>query len=463
MSIVGRNSELELLEKWWKRPDEGMAIIWGRRRIGKTALAEAFSEGKRVLFHTGTNSAANAELRVISRLAKPLVDSQTRDLIDRPFTDWIDCLDALAMTAKNERVLLVLDEFPELEKSSPELSSILRAFWDRVAKKTKLRILLAGSAVTWMEELQTERSALHGRFTLKLQLHPLAPMHVAAMLPKLAPAACAQVWGLVGGVPLYLKWWEQAQPIEENLRELFCGPGAKLLHEGEYILATEASNSDLARQCLFAIANGRTRYSEIKDAIMTSPARVLEDLIALRLVKRVVPVTEITGRSKLSYYAIADNFLAFWLGPLSKYRSEIARGLGESILPVLLDEIDDFMGARWEDAYRQHLRHLANLQQLRHQRIVAIGSFWRRGPDPAELDAIALAGRSREVVCIGEAKWTREVDASRILPTLTKKAYSLPAVSPTVQYSICARGSVINAPDDCLVITAKDIFSPKSS
>ena len=456
MSFVNREHELEQLGSWWSSPGAGMAIVWGRRRVGKTALLQHFAAELPTVFHTGGGRPPAAELAALSRAAAPLLADGARDLGARPFTDWDDALETLAFAARNKRLLLVLDELPALAETSPELPSLIRAAWDRVRSRTKLKLLLCGSAVRVMEAMQEERAPLYGRLDLALLLHPFRPHEAARMLPSLSPANRALVWGLVGGMPLYLQWWDQSKSVSANLAHLACTPGGQLLTEGQLVLATEGEGGDLARQVLYAIAAGRTKFNEIEQAVRADPGRTLERLVSLRLVERVVPVTEDPRRTRRRTYRIADNFLAFWLGLLDRYRPEIERGLGESILPVLLDSIDDQMGGPWEEAFRDHLRRLASSGELGDE-IVAVGSFWTAAADATEIDAVALAGRGREAVLIGEAKWAKRVDADRLRVGLERKAEALPRLAAEPRYAICAREKVNNA-GDVLAITAADIF-----
>ncbi len=455
--FVNRTVELAALERWWSGADARMAMVWGRRRVGKTALVRRFADGRRTVFHTGASRGQNTELTVLARQVGGIGASGVRDLVARGSTDWDDALDHIALVAEREPLLLVLDEFPELAATTPELPNLLRAFLDRSQGHTQLRILLCGSAVRYMEALQQQRQPLYGRMDLTLAVHPFAPWEAALMLPDLRPAERAVVYGIVGGIPMYLAWWDQAAPLAENLRELACQPGARLLTEGELILATEAEAGEYPRAVLHAIATGSTRHNEIRDAIRADPTRLLDRLVSLRLIERVQPVTE-TGRTRRRIYRIADNFLAFYLDVLTGYRTEIEAGLGPTVLRVLLDSLDDHQGERWEAAFRQHVRRLAASGEF-GDRVVAVGPFWT-ADGHNEIDVVALAGRARIPILAGEAKWAREVSAPRVVADLHRKAAALPgAPHDDLRIAICARERVINLPDDVIAITADDIFS----
>jgi AAA+ ATPase superfamily predicted ATPase len=453
--FVNRQDELAALRHWWdsgRRP----ALVWGRRRVGKTALLQHFAGGLRSVFHTGAGRPAAGELAQLARQVAAEAPGGRRDLASRPYRDWDDALDDLSARAAEQPLLLVLDEFTELVAGSPELPGVLRAFLDRTTAKTNLRLLLCGSAVRQMEALQEQRAPLYGRFDLSLQLHPFRPHEAALMLRGLPPADRALVYGLLGGIPLYLSWWVAETGISENLARLACRPAALLLTEGQLVLATEAERGDYPAAALHAIASGRTRYGEIKDAVRAEPMRTLDRLTQLRLIERLTPISE--PKSKRVMYRIADNFLAFYLQVLGRYRSEIERGLGDSILRVLVAGLDDFMGPRWEEMFRSHLRRLA-AEGVLGDDIVAVGPWWTDSSD-TEIDAVALAGRARRPVLAGEAKWARSVDGRMILQGLRSKASLLPGVDPDrIKLALCARERVRSAPRDTLVVTADDVMS----
>ncbi|MHB1469374.1 MAG: DUF234 domain-containing protein [Solirubrobacteraceae bacterium] len=233
--------------------------------------------------------------------------------------------------------------------------------------------------------------------------------------------------------------------------------GGRLLEEGRLVLATEADRGELSQLVLRAIAAGRTKHHEIEQAIRAEPARSLERLIELRLVERLVPVTQARSRTRRRSYRIADNFLAFWLALIEPYRAEIERGLGSTIVRALIKQLDNHMGARWEEALREHLRELTAAGELGED-IVRIGPFWTERP-PVEIDAVALAGNPEEAALVGEAKWARTVDGRRIVADLEQKAVALPRLHPQHRFAVCARERITRVPVGTLAVTAADIFA----
>lgn len=454
MRFVNRDRELNKLEGWWEEPRGSLGLVWGRRRAGKTALIERFARSRRSIFHAVSGRPEEQELLALSRAAAPAL-AGGRDVDARPFESWDDAFAALAAAAQSNRLLVVFDEFPDLTGVTPWLAGLMRNLWDRYRDRTHLKILLSGSAVRTTLAIQEYRAPLYGRFDLTLRVDPFAPHEAALMLQDLAPADRALVWGLVGGIPLYLSWWDQQRSVEENLLDLACNREGTLYREGLTVLATEAEMGDLGKRVLYAIAHGRTRRNEIHDAVKEDPTRTLEGLVELRLVEQLSPATEDYRLTLRRAYRVADNFLAFWLGVVDLYRAEIELDNGETIVRDMMRRVDDFMGSRWEEAFRWHLRRMARDGQLGEE-VVRIGPFWTPGEEANEIDAIVLGARWRPVL-VGEAKWARRVDAARLRRQLERKAAALPDPASDLRYAVCAREAVDNA-DGVLAITAADIF-----
>jgi AAA+ ATPase superfamily predicted ATPase len=458
VEFSGREAELDALRDWWEHASDRPALIWGRRRVGKTALIDKFTASlPRVVFHAGVGAPMAGELAALSDEVLDAGLGGLRDLAANPYRDWRDVLEHLAEMAVGEPVLLVLDEFPELLRESPTLPGILRAFLDRTRGRTQLRIILCGSAVRTMWSIQETRAPLYGRFNLTMPVFPFRPHEAAGLLPRLSPEDRALAYGLVGGMPLYLSWWRQDASVQENLYRLIGAPGAPLLTEGRLIMETE-TGSDVGGAILYAIASGATRYNEIQDVVGTDPARALDRLIEARLVERVAPVTEDQEKSRRKIYRIADNFLAFYLGPVRKHRSEIERGYGRRVMPALERELDDYMGAPYEEAFREYLWRQAGTGVL-GEHVVAIGSWWRAGGQD-EIDAVVLAQPelTRLPVAVGESKWGRSVNGPRVKAKLAAKAAALTESVDQLRYFICARSEVTSADPETTVITAADIF-----
>lgn len=218
----------------------------------------------------------------------------------------------------------------------------------------------------------------------------------------------------------------------------------------------------LPGRLLRAVATGNARFAELKNTLGTDPTRALQATQELDLVERVEPVrADVDNRRAL--YRVADNFLAFWLGIVEPHRSAITRGLGAGVARAMEGQLDQFMGDRWEEAFRAHLVRVVEDLGL-PEPATEIGRFWksrlRPDEDPCEMDAVVLLGAGRKVGLVGEAKWARKEDGRRVVRSLIRKLHDsrLPMIDDP-RFVVCARQSVTPVQPETLVVTANDVFA----
>jgi len=444
------------LERLWGSPGAELVLVWGRRRVGKSYLLAHFARGKRAVHYTATERAPELELAEFSERVREVLRPGPRDVLESgPFRSWDDALHYLAAAAQRQRLLVILDEFSYLVEADPSLPSVIQRFWDTAGRSSKLSLVVCGSATNVLAKLDEERAPLFGRFTARMQIHPFSYREASAFHPELDAAARARVYGIVGGMPLYLKMWNAKDGLRGNLVRLFADPASPLVNEGELLLRTELPDAAGYFRLMSAVAAGRTTYSEIRDVAKIEPSRGLERLIGVRLLERRVPVTEDPDRTRLRIYRIADNFLAFWFRFIYSHRGEIDRGLGSRVVEQLvLPHLDDHMGPVFEEMCRDYVRAKTGSGRSRVPEVTAVGNWWT-ADGQTEVDVVGMRGR--DVVLAGEAKWGRRA-GRRDLDALRRKVERIPrAIDPTL--GLFAREHFTDVDDrGALLVTANDLY-----
>lgn len=422
-ALVDRERELASLETAARATSGQLAIVWGRRRVGKTYLLQAFVERHRAVYYTATQQSAPIELVALTDAARASLGSDGLPP-GYAFPDWTTALDFMTDRSGGERLVVVLDEFPYLAGSTPGIESIVQRWWDQRGRSSSVMLVLCGSAVAYMEQIAGVAAPLHQRATATIRVTPLDYVSAGRFVSPLAPADRAVVYGILGGTPLYLDQWDSAASRRANLLRLFGTPASPLVDAAELVLSGELPELENAFRILQAIAIGKTRQSEIADYARVAVERPLRRLTVLGILERRVPALDDPAKSKRAIYRIADPYFAFWFRFIASNRANVARGLGAQLVDNrILPGLDDYMGGVFEDIAREHARRLAAEGALEVDRVDA----WWSADGQHEIDLVGVSGRG--IGFVGEAKWSsRELPAS-VLARLDEHAAALPGIS----------------------------------
>lgn len=114
--------ELDFLNEKYNSNKAEFIVLYGRRRIGKTALIQEFIKDKKNIFYMATQTSSFEQLSAFSNA----ILSFTKDEKNYILKDWDSCFDQLYKISKDERVVVVIDEFPYIVKKDDNVPSLLQ-------------------------------------------------------------------------------------------------------------------------------------------------------------------------------------------------------------------------------------------------------------------------------------------------------------------------------------------------
>ncbi|MDR3576070.1 MAG: ATP-binding protein [Anaerolineaceae bacterium] len=434
--FVNRVSELDLLEKRYASGKAEFFVLYGRRRVGKTELMAHFCQDKRSVFFVADLGSEISLRTALSGAINRILFGPNQ--LNAVYSTWEDLLYALSQAAQTERLVVVLDEFPYLVTAHPPLATILQRIWDQTLKNSQIMLILCGSYIGMMEETVLGYQApLYGRRTGQYLLEPLQFKDARLFYPKFDSEDQVRAYAVYGGTPAYLNTLQPQLTLNENILDGILSRGSFLYDEVRFVLQQELREPRNYFAILQAIAAGKTRLNEIKQATAIEGATAyLDTLQQLRLVERVVPVTETQPqKSRRGIYRLKDHYLRFWFRYVHPNRSQLERGGANIILEnQIMPEIDHFTSLTFEEVCQQFFWQSGLSGKLSFVP-TNIGSWWKANE---EVDLVVV-GESNAILV--ECKWTSKPIGIDILADLEEKAK---LVGPElenrrVRYALCSR------------------------
>ena len=444
VAFVDREDELEALTELWG-PRLQLALLWGRRRVGKTRLLDEFASGKpTITFQADEGTPTEQLARFTDRILAYREDAALRA---QPLGNWdaaVATIIRLARDAKRDGhpLLLILDEFPRLVVSTPRLPSLLQAAIEDLRREDlPLFIVLAGSQIT-LYERHVLHGPLFGRRTWGEQLPPLGYRDAGLFFPAWSPADRLRAWALLGGIPYYLEQWDASRSLEWNVTNRLLRKGAVLYEEAELMIKEElGADAATYLSIIAAVAAGATRQSEIADRVgieARAVSKYLNQLGRLHMVEHLSPAGAAEA-SRRGIWQLGDHYLRAWFEFVRANRTDLeGRRAAEVFRTRVRSRLDQFVSRpAFEDACREHVRRAVG-SDPHFPDGATVGSWWGPVPDErhpgsrrtsqGEIEIVGYDGKL--LVIAGEAKWSDRPEAGAALGQLRRTVTSVPGYDP---------------------------------
>ena len=419
--FIGRERELDSLNKLYTSNKFEFAVIYGRRRVGKTALITQFIKDKKAIYFMGVESNAKQNLENFS---KNILEFGTGIPVETTFVSFQSALEYVFKLAENERLILAIDEYPYVARSSESLASTLQFLIDKYNDSSKLMLILCGSSMSYMEDhVLSYKAPLYGRRTAQMKILPFDFADTCRCFKNFSDEDKALIYGIVGGTPQYLFQMDDKLSVEDNIKNTFFNPTSSLFEEPENLLKQEVREPALYNAIITAIATGASRMAEISTKVGESTsvcATYLKNLIALGLVQKEMSYGE--KESRKSIYNIDDNMFRFWYRFVSENHSIIGRGAADLAYRRIEPHLSDYMGKVFEEICKQYLWSLL-LAGKSPVEFRELGRWWGTNPATRKQTEIDIMGeQDKNTVLFGECKWTNEKVDAGVLETLVRRS-----------------------------------------
>ncbi|MEM1634038.1 MAG: ATP-binding protein, partial [Sulfolobales archaeon] len=221
-------------------------------------------------------------------------------------------------------------------------------------------------------------------------------------LPGWGAEEAFKAWAAVGGVPYYLRLFDPAQSVEENLARLFR-KGGPLYEEPLFLLREELREPRVYIAILEAIAAGRNTLGEIADyAGVDKPkaSKYLWVLQHLDIVRREVPL----GAKRRGLYYVKDNLFRFWFRFVYPNISSLELGSDKPLRDA--EALSQYFGEMLEEFVRRYSPAIFGVELKKYVK--------------GDVD-IDLAGEAGGCRIYGKVKWSADVDAEAVARELAWK------------------------------------------
>lgn len=422
--FVGRYEELLQLEKLYNAKSAQLAVLYGRRRIGKSVLIEEFCKNKSFLRFEGLeNEQTLSQIRQFSKdLGKQINDPI---LTKARLSEWTELLDKLTevLQQRKERTVVFMDEFQWLAVQHSLLVSLFKKYWDQRWKKCNVVFILCGSVSSFMVKKIIKSKALYGRINLELHLDSLSPVSCQQLLKKRTHFELLNYYLVFGGVP---KYWEEIlsnRSFEQNLNELFFKPTGFLFNDYERIFYSQFKEYSTYEQLVRTLNEGPASLEEIaKKMKMLSGGGLkfyLENLELAGFIHSYVPYDK-RSSSKLKKYSLIDEYLRFYLKFVEPNKKIISvwatqRNFFQQIIKA---KWDIWAGFAFENFCRKQAFLLADKMGFADY-VESFGPYFSRGDKAFQVDLIFR--RTDKVITLCEIKYQNKPISTQIIAEVKRK------------------------------------------
>jgi predicted AAA+ superfamily ATPase len=356
--FIGRQEELQRLNRLRELKKSTLAVIKGRRRVGKSTLVKEFAKGKKFISISGNPPAPG----VTAQQQRDEFADQLCAQLHLPkvtFRSWADAFRFLGEQIQEAEVVILLDEISWMGQGDPNFLGSLKTWWDQYGSQKKQLILILCSSISlWIEENILCSTGFVGRIALVIHLQPLSLEESIQFLKikgfKGSTYEAFQILSMTGGIPWYLDLINIKESAEENIYEICFSPASQLINEFKTIFHDLFNKrGKIYRNILETLVDGMRNQKEIREKLQLpkggNVSKYLSHLISAGFISEHYQwalKSRQLGKQKL--YRLSDCYIRFHLKYIAPHQDLIRQGKFGKNIKRILPGWDSIIGFQFE-------------------------------------------------------------------------------------------------------------------
>lgn len=421
--FIGREKEQASLEDRYRQRKSQFVVVYGRRRVGKSALLRHFCSDKHTLFHVGDRSTKELQIKKILEAASRIYSEPLLSRVSLP--DWGQLFETLTPHLLKKKTVLVLDEFQWMCEGSPELPSVIQQYWDsRWEKSGRVFLILCGSYMGFMErEVLGKKSPLFGRRTSQMKIQPFTHRDARLFHPRYKVEDSARLYAICGGIPAYLLAFSDDRSIDENILGECLEDNGRLREEPRFLTMEELREPAIYYSLLETLHTRRLRITELGKQLGIEKGNLvyyLKTLQQLGYVEKVFPLGIKKGGGKRPVYQIQDPLLRFWFSLVYPNLTDLTmRQPRDVFISRVKPKLAAYYGIQFETLCREALPRLLHARGVTAP--FKIGSYW---DNQTQIDIVVE--REDGLTHLAECKWQARPVGMETVEELKRKIMNYP-------------------------------------
>ena len=420
--FIGRIDELSELNRLYRQDGFRFIVVYGRRRVGKTALLTEFIKDKDAIFYISIEHNDKSALDSFS--AKVFDRFPSSAFLSDSFPSWDHALGYIAEQAGGKKIVLVVDEYPYLVSGNASISSILQKHIDTDFQNTNLFLILCGSSMNFMQnQVLGYKSPLYGRRSAQFLIKPFDYYDAGLFFPDASDEEKMLAYAVCGGIPQYLNAVAGHTDVLDGIRACFFKKTGILFEEPGNLLKQELREPAVYNTLITSIANGASKLNEISTKSGEDNkkcAKYLKSLLDLQIIRKEQPYGVRAERNGI--YILMDNMFKFWYRYIPPNLPNIEAGWGSEILQSrVLPGLSAYIGHIFEDACREYMFRQNGSADLPFM-FNGAGRWWGANPKTKSQEEIDILADDGKKAVFGECKWTQAEVGMDTLEDLRRKS-----------------------------------------